>query len=273
MKTRLNIALLVTAALLAVAVQAVSAHGQGRRGRFGDSEADLPEREEINRSFDLSPGATVELSGLNGAVRIETAPGTAAEVHIVRSARNKEDLNYRRLLVEQTPSRLVIRPERDDEWDRGGRNRTIRERITLKLPRQVELTMSGINGGATVGEIDGPVNLSGINGSVDVAQATGYSELSGINGVVTIKIARLGERGLRISGVNGGLEILFTADIDADLDVSGTNGAVDTELANVTLQGKQSRTSFRARIGSGGIPIMVDGVNGHVRLRRAGSAG
>jgi DUF4097 and DUF4098 domain-containing protein YvlB len=142
----------------------------------------------------------------------------------------------------------------------------------LRLPRQVDLTVSGVNGRATVGEIDGPVILSGINGRVDVAHAIGYSHISGINGRVTITISRLSERGIDVSGVNGGVELRFTDEVNADVDVTGINGQVHAEVPDVTVFGKMDRHNFKAKIGAGGNPIKVNGVNGAVRINRADSA-
>ncbi len=133
--------------------------------------------------------------------------------------------------------------------------------------------MSGINGRATVGQIDGPVKLSGINGRVEVAQAMGYSDISGINGQVKMTISQLGERGIHVSGVNGGVELFFAEDLNADLDVTGINGSVTPAVANVTVLGKLDRQNFHAKIGAGGSPIKVSGVNGHVKLSRVGAPG
>ncbi|HLG13836.1 MAG TPA: hypothetical protein VJH03_04815 [Blastocatellia bacterium] len=268
MKTRLTIGLLSLSAILAVVVQAFSGPPQ----RKVSDDWDLPERDEIHQTYELSLGGRVEVRGINGPVEIETGSGTRAEVNIVRSARNREDLNYRKIIVEQSSSSLVVRGENQREGD-WGRHRRIRERVSLKLPRQIELTMSGINASAHVGEIDGPVHLSGINGRVDVAQALGYTNLSGINGVVTLKMAGLSERGVRVSGVNGRVELRFAGSLDADVEVTGINGSVDADIPEMTIVGKQSRQSFRARIGAGGTPISVSGVNGSVRLTRGGSSG
>jgi len=234
---------------------------------------DFPEKDEFHQSYALSGGAKVEVRGINGAVDIETSPGSTAEVNIIRSARNRDDLEYRKIIVEQTPTSLVIRGDNERERTGGGRNRDVRQRVTLKLPRAVDLAVSGINGRVGVGEIDGPVHLSGINGKVDVAQAMGYSDISGINGRVKITISQLGTRGIHVSGVNGGVELFFAEELNADLDVTGINGSVNTDVANVTVFGKLDRQNFHAKIGSGGSPIKVTGVNGHVKLSRAGSPG
>lgn len=233
---------------------------------------DLPERDEFHQSYPLSAGARVEVQGINGTVQVETIPGGTAEVHIVRSARNREDLEYRKVIVEHTATSLIVRGDKEGEW-RGGRNRDVRQRVLLRIPRQVDLGVSGVNGQVGVGEIDGPVRLSGINGKVEVAQAMGYSNISGINGRVKITISQLSDKGIHVSGVNGGVELYFSEDLNADLDVTGINGSVNTDVSNVTVFGKLDRQNFHAKIGSGGSPIKVTGINGHVKLARAGSPG
>src|SRR5688572_31229112 len=67
---------------------------------------DFTEKEEVRRSYQLAPGARVEVSGIHGAVKIETAATDTAEIYIVRSARRREDLNFRRITVEQTGGSL-----------------------------------------------------------------------------------------------------------------------------------------------------------------------
>jgi hypothetical protein len=238
-----------------------------------DDRGDLAEKDEFRQTYQLSAGARVEVQGINGVAEIETWEGSAAEVTIIRSARSREDLEFHKVIVEQTPSSLVVHGEKDRERSSSARNRDVRQRVMLKVPRQIDLSVSGINGKVGVGEVDGPVRLSGINGRVDVAQARGYSDISGINGRVKVTITQLGERGIHVSGVNGGVELFFAEELNADLDVTGINGGVNADVANVTVMGKLDRQNFHAKIGSGGSPIRVSGVNGHVKLSRAGSPG
>jgi DUF4097 and DUF4098 domain-containing protein YvlB len=269
MKTKLILVLLV--AMLSMAVSAPVFAG-AQRSRDRGEDRDLPERDEVHQTYELSRGARVEVKGINGTVEIETSNSNMAEVNIVRSARTREDLEYKKIIVEANGSSLVVRGEKDqDNWE--SRNRQVRQRVMLKIPRQVDLTTSGVNGWVTIGEVDGPVRVSGVNGRVEVGQAVGYSDISGVNGRVTMTIARLSERGIHISGVNGGIDLKFADDLNADLDVTGINGSVNADVPNVTILGKVSRQNFRAKIGSGGTPITVNGVNGSVRLARVGAAG
>jgi hypothetical protein len=243
-------------------------HKDGHKGdhrNYDDSE--FTEKDEVRQSYQLTPGANVRVSGINGAVEVETTSGTTAEVHIVRSARNRADLEHRKVIIEHTGASLVVRGENEQERRYArGENPQVRQRVTLRLPRQVDFTASGVNGKTTVGEIDGPVKISGINGRVEVAQAVGYSELSGINGRVIVTIARLDERGIRVSGINGAVELRFSEALNADLKVTGINGSVNADMPNVVVQGTVSRNNFNARIGSGGALINVSGVNGRVSL-------
>ena len=243
-------------------------HGDKHKDRSYSDDSEFTERDEFRQSYTLAAGSAVRLSGINGAVDVETASGNAAEVYVVRTARNKSDLDYHKIIVEQTASGLVVRGEKENNsYGRDNDRRQVRQRVTMRIPRNVDFTASGINGRATVGEIEGPVKLSGINGRVDVAQARGYTDISGINGSVTMLITQLTERGIRVSGVNGSVNLKFSDALNADLSVTGINGAVSTEgLPNVTVQGRISRQNFNARIGAGGAPINVSGVNGSVRL-------
>ncbi|HEY9405323.1 MAG TPA: hypothetical protein VIQ24_21915 [Pyrinomonadaceae bacterium] len=243
-------------------------HKDGHKGDHRNhDDSEFTEKDEVRQSYQLTPGATVRVSGINGTVEVETTSGSTAEVHVVRSARSRADLEHRKVILEHTGASLVVRGENEQErrYVRG-ENPQVRQRVMLRLPRQIDFTASGVNGKTTVGEVDGPVKLSGINGRVEVAQAVGYSELSGINGAVVVTIAQLGERGIRVSGINGSVELRFSDALNADLRVTGINGSVNADMPNVVVQGTVSRSNFNARIGSGGSPINVSGVNGRVRL-------
>ncbi|HEV2883940.1 MAG TPA: hypothetical protein VGW36_03725 [Pyrinomonadaceae bacterium] len=230
-------------------------------------------REEIRKNYQLSPGARVDVSGINGAVKIETSDTQTADVYIERLGASQEALNRRKIVIESTPDKLTIRGEKGD---RGfltrmfGSNPT--ERVTLRLPRQIALKTSGVNGAVNVGEIDGPVDVSGINGKVSIAQATGSAEFSGINGSVSVALKELGKGGIKISGINGNIELRLGETVNADLDASGMNGSVTSDLPNVSID-KTSHGNYNARIGNGGNSISASGINGNIRITRLSALG
>ena len=229
-------------------------------------------RDEARQTFQLAAGARVEVKGINGTVEVETAEITTAEVRVVRTANSREDLEHSRVIVEQTSDGLLVRGEQDDRsvWQRIRGHRRVRQQVRLRVPRRIELIARGINGRVTAGEIDGSVQLSGINGRAEVAQAVGYSEISGVNGRVAVTVRQVGERGIRVSGINGGVELRFSEDLNADVTARGINGSVRADLPGVNMQSEEhSRSSYSARIGNGGAPISISGVNGSVKLTRS----
>jgi hypothetical protein len=128
------------------------------------------------------------------------------------------------------------------------------------------LTVNGVNGTVLIGQVDGSVRVNGVNGKLEVAKTSGYTELSGINGRVEVGVSRLDEKGLRISGVNGGVVLRLAEDVNADLNGQGIRGRVKSEAINLTVDDDRSRSSFSGKIGTGGAPINISGINGGVKL-------
>jgi hypothetical protein len=228
-----------------------------------------PEKDEFQQSYTLAPGSQVEVKGINGSVTIETTGGTTAEVHVIRSARRREDLEFRKIVVEQVGNRFVVRGEGDSE---GRRRAEVRQQVMLKLPRKVDLEVHGINGSVKAAEIEGRGSVSGVNGKVELTQVGGINKISGINGSVSVNVARLDQEGMRISGVNGGVDVQFANDLNAEIHASGINGKVETDLPATSLLSEWNRSNFKAKVGSGGPVISVSGVNGKVSLKKRSGA-
>jgi hypothetical protein len=234
----------------------------------GDHQAAGNAREEIRKNFELAAGTRVEVSGINGWVKIETSDSKTADIYIERFGESQEVLNRRKITVENTAAGLTIR---GDKGDAGLLSRMFgskpTEHVTLRLPRQVSLVTTGVNGAVTSAEIDGPVEINGINGKVDVAQAVGSAELSGINGNVSVGLKQIGKSGVEISGINGNIELRLSQSVNADLEAHGMNGRLTSDLPNVSVD-KSSHGSYSAQIGSGGTSISASGINGNIRLTR-----
>lgn len=262
-------------AVLLIALAAAAGMFRGTSGRFSaNNNATSSEgREEMRQTYQLSPGANVEVRGINGQVEIETADTTTAEVYILRTANNQADLETRKVTITATPTSLVIQGEKEPGgfWQRLWHGE-VKQQVTLKVPRQIALTVKGVNGPVRAGEVTGALQISGVNGRVESAQTGGYSEVSGVNGSVTISIRQIGEKGIRVKGINGAVELRFADKLNADVEARGINGRVKAELPDVVVQGEQERSKFNARIGTGGAPITVSGVNGSVRLTQGTSS-
>jgi hypothetical protein len=259
MKVRAFIALFCMAVALLVSPYS-SAQDRGR------NKGDWSERDEFRQSYQLAPGATVEVRNINGPLEIETTNGNTVEVYVVRSARTKADLEYRKVIVESTATSFRVYTQEPPDEVRNDVH--VRHHAILKLPRPSELTVRNINGNARIGEVDGPVHLGNINGELEVGHAASFAELSNVNGNMAITIERLGDRGIQMRHVNGDINLRFLDGVNADLDMEMFNGTVNSSLSNMSVQ-KTNRSSFRGQIGAGGTPISGSHINGVITIKGA----
>lgn len=239
----------------------------------GGEGVDFVEREEIRRSYTLKPGAEVIISNINGRVDVETADTDHAEVLIVRSAKKRDDLQFRKINIEHDPVQLHIRVEEDRRslFSAFGSIPEGRQRVMLKLPRKVAIETNGVNGDVAIGELEGGVHVRGVSGAVNIAQATGGANFRGVNGKIDATIAKLSTGdGIDLSGVNGNTTLRFIGEVNADVQARGHNGKVESDLPNVEeRKGEKRYGRYEARIGTGGPQIEIRGVNGNVYLTKA----
>jgi DUF4097 and DUF4098 domain-containing protein YvlB len=226
-------------------------------------------REEIRKTFELAPGARVEISSINGSVNIETTDSKTAEVYVQRTGASAEALARRKVVVEGNANGLSIRGEKVDSgfFSRFfGAN--VWEKVTVKLPRQIDLLTKGVNGSVVVGDLDGPVEVRGVNGRVQIAGTIGTAAFKGVNGNIVVGLKRLNPEGVTISGINGNIELRLNQDLNAYLEAKGMNGSVVSEIPGVSVE-KEKRGRYWAQIGSGGNAINARGINGNIRLTRS----
>ena len=252
---------------LVTGIGLASVHHVYRAGAAGAAGA-FDVTEQVDKTVTLSPGANVRVSGINGWVKIETGDGDRAEVHVAIRASDREAMDRRPLVVESTPTSLAVFTEQDREgrgrgWNRGW----VHHEVTLRLPRQVNLKVSSVNGAVTAGPITGSATVSSVNGRVILEQASTVTSLTSINGRTSVSMARLSEGGLNISSVNGGVDVSLPPTTNAQVEVRSVNGGIDTDLP-ITVLGEMRRGQLVGTLGQGGPKINIVSVNGGVNLRR-----
>jgi len=265
-----RILLLVALVVVAGIAGIVRSHSKaGDFDRLVSHDASDQVREEIRQSYQLAPGASVELMNINGAIRIETSDTNTAEVYVERLASSNEALGRRKVIIEADSNNLRIRGEKGDVGFLErlfGSNPS--EKLTLKLPREIALHTKGVNGALIVAELDGPVEVRGVNGRVQIAAANG-AEFKGINGNITIGLKRLNSDGVTLGGINGNIELQLTPGINAAFDAHGINGNVVSDLSDVSID-RSKRGTYSGQIGSGGSSVITaKGINGNIRLTRS----
>lgn len=249
------------AALLATTAATGSIDNVGQTR--GDAE-DMTAREEIHRSYRISPDGTVRVRGIAGPVSVETTDGgDTAEVHIVRMAATERELRCYRTEVSSTPERLTIEHVQD-EREPGCRSIRSRQEVRLRVPRSVDLDFSTVAGAVDVAPTDGRVRLDSIAGATALASVR-EAEIDAIAGNLSIGLAP-NSRDVRISSVVGPVELELAPGVNADMRFDSVIGSVLSLASDVELD--ESDGTYRARVGSGGGRVSLSAVVGSVRLRR-----
>ena len=267
--------ILILVAMIGIAGVAGIVRSHSKTGdfdKFVSRNAAEDTREEIRQSYELTPGASVEIANINGSIKIETSDSKTAEVLIERRAVSHEALTRRKIIVEADAHNLRIHGEKGDVgfFERlFGRKPS--ERITLKLPRQIALHAKGVNGALIAGDIDGPIDVRGVNGKVQISSFSGAGEFKGINGNISVGVKQVGSQGMELGGINGNIELQLVDKLDADIDIHGINGSVIEDLSDVTLD-RTRQGKYTGRIGNGGSPIYAKGINGNIRFTRSAVA-
>jgi len=223
----------------------------------------LPEREEINKTFQLSKDARVEINGIGGTVEIETTESGNAEVHIARSAATRAELDCYQTVVEQNADSLTIRHEQYSSRDKCKSIRS-RQQVKLLLPRTAEISLNTIGGDVTVGAVDNVIRLNNIAGRVRIAQAQA-AEMSNLAQGLSMSITRLEERGMRVSNIAGSIELSVSSSLNAEVKIGGLLGYLFTTAPNA--QAIKDGSGYRILIGSNRAKIALSNITGNVTIR------
>lgn len=245
------------------------------------SAAAAQEAEPFEWSGRLTPGQTLEIKGVNGAIRATAARGERAQVRAIRTGRRSDPASVRVEVVEHPGGVTVCAVYPDARKDRpnecvpgpnghlSSRDNDVEVAFTAHVPDGVRLVARTVNGRVEAAELEGDVKASTVNGDVRISTAS-RAEASTVNGSVTVAMGRADWEGsLEVSTVNGEITMELPADTDAEVRARTVNGSLETDFP-LTISGRFSARDMRGTIGSGGRRLELSTVNGSIRLRRGG---
>ena len=138
----------------------------------------------------------------------------------------------------------------------------------IHVPRKIGLDLVATNGGLSIENVDGRVELETTNGGISLRDVAGNVRGSTSNGGVDVELSgdRWQGEGLDVRTTNGGIELAVPSNYNARLETGTVNGGMDIGFP-VTIQGRLNRR-LTTDLGSGGPPVRVTTTNGGVVLRR-----
>ena len=206
----------------------------------------------------LPRGQTLEVKGINGAVRVVEAASPAIAVKATRTGR-RDDPNAVRIAVVPHAGGITIcavypspdasKPNECKPGEAGRtavKNNDVEVAFDVQLPPGLHLVAKTVNGAVEAHRISGDVKAHTVNGRV-VVEAKGNVDARTVNGGITLGLAE---------GAN------------AALSAKVVNGKIESDLP-LTVKNKISSRIINATIGHGGKELKLQTVNGSIRIRRS----
>jgi len=230
----------------------------------------------------LAPGQSVEIKGVNGAIRAERASGSEVSVEASKSGRHSDPNSVMVQAVPHEGGITICAVYPSGDWTRsnecqpgpGGRmnvnNNDVRVEFLVRIPAGVQFIGRTVNGEVEAASLASDVEAHTVNGKIRIS-TTGWAEGNTVNGSI---IARLGKaewsRPLQFHTVNGGVDVEMPAAANAEVHASTVNGHISTDFP-LMVRGKFTGRQITGSIGQGGPELSLKTVNGSIELHRAGS--
>jgi hypothetical protein len=151
----------------------------------------------------------------------------------------------------------------------GNQNEGWAVSFEIFAPWNTDLRLESHNGGITVSDIRGRVELQSNNGSVHLTRVSGDVTGETHNGAIQAELAgnSWDGRQLELKTYNGSITLSMTGSFSASVETSSYRGGVSSDFP-INVTGRIDAGDMRFNLGSGGPPIKVSTHNGGIRLRR-----
>ncbi|MFB3815790.1 MAG: DUF4097 domain-containing protein [Terriglobales bacterium] len=210
----------------------------------------------------------IELSNLNGDVRITAADTSEVKIDAVKHSSDADRVRDTRIVVDARPDAIIIETKTDrTSW--FGNNGPASVDYTIQVPRTARLDKIGlVNGSVAITGVTGGVRASSVNGSVTAENVGGNLELKTVNSSARASVATLGNT-ISLKSVNGPVSLTIPSDSKADITAKSVNGSIENDFGLYVKKGPYVGRKLSGRLASGGTEISLKTVNGSINIRHA----
>jgi hypothetical protein len=226
----------------------------------------------------IAPGRWLHLKNMNGPITVEGTSGDRVEVRATKRWRrgDPDDVRIEVRRVGRDTSDVLIcalwyenSSCSEDSYrsnNSGWRRNDTEVEFVVRLPRDVRINVSTVNGAIDVDGATSEVEAQTVNGGIEATTSGGPVNAETVNGDIRVRMSELGsDADLTYSTVNGSVTVELPERVDADVEMTTVNGSLSADYP-LTLQGRISPRRIRATIGQGGRRMEFKTVNGDVRL-------
>ena len=237
--------------------------------------ADHKEKEtaEWRKTYQMQPGGRLEIGNVNGKIDVRPGDGNTIEVvaekiaHGATKEAAKEALD--RIEIKDEASASLVKIETKIQRNSGGlfSGGNLQVQYTIRVPANLEVNVSTVNGGVEVTGLAGRVNAEATNGGIRGRDIGGAFEATTTNGGVDVELSKVAEAGVKLETTNGGIKLRLPTDAKASISARIVNGGIDTDGLTLDTIGENSRRRLDAQMNGGGPRIQLEGTNGGITIR------
>lgn len=260
----------------------------------------LEYKQHISKQFTLQKPAessVFALYNISGYVKVEGYSGNQVMIEVDQTitSNNAEDLELAKnefkagfdqkadSIIAYTAAPYDSRPNKGNNKNIS-RHYTFRLDYTVKVPNNMNIRVSTINGGEVmVKDVYGTLNASNINGSINIINAKAATEAHTVNGSLTASYLVVPPAS-DYKTVNGKVEITYPASLSADLQLKSMHGQYYTDFPNTeNIPADVVKTTTRnnngamyklnkitkVRVGNGGKLFKFETLNGNIYIKKS----
>lgn len=237
-------------------------------------------QETVDRTLDVRPGSSVDLSNVNGKVVVRAWDNPKVRIQAFKKVQSDDSARARKIMSElkveisTSPDGITIdtrHPRRNGhdhgflDWLFGGDSVNAYVNYELTVPRSMHLDIETVNGGINVSDLQGEIELETTNGKIEVSRCSGTVDASTTNGAIRAELLSVTKgKPMRFSTTNGRITLAVPATFAAEIDADTTNGSINSQLPVATRH--MSRTSLRGTVNGGGAEVRLRTTNGSISI-------
>jgi DUF4097 and DUF4098 domain-containing protein YvlB len=264
-------------AALALALSAPATAGEGYWASILQDAFEGPARtSEFRWQGRIAAGRTIEIKGVNGAIRATGTSGDQVEVIATRRGRRSDPESVQIKTIEHDGGVTICAVYPSSDSDRPNeclagekvrmhtRNNDVSVEFVVSVPAGVRFAAHTVNGAVEATGLTGNTDVETVNGSVSI-ETSGVVRAETVNGSVEVRMGRADwSSDLAIKTVNGSIDITLPASASTTVDAETVNGRIETDF---TVGGqKATRRHLTGTIGGGGRSLSLETVNGSIHI-------
>ncbi len=125
--------------------------------------------------------------------------------------------------------------------------------FNLRVPHEMNIEASTVNGGVNITALEGDMELSTVNGGVNCSHVNGNIEASTVNGGINLESV---SGDVEASSVNGGIVCSAIDATPSDIELSSVNGSIDLGLRG-KLNSSLEANTMNGKVRVSGIDVYL----------------